>query len=448
MHRVRSARHSMRVLVVGARRPRARARVEARRRARRRRRVLRARQCRHRAASPRAVADRSPAIPRRVLDARRARAHRSHRRRSGAAARSRHRRSASRAARPAASSGRRAPPRSSSAARCSRRPSWRATASRRRAIASATPPRRRARCSRAASSAFPSWSRRTGWRRARAWSSPPIAPTADAAIRAAMDERQFGAAGARAGHRGVPGRPGGLVLRALRRHAARCRSRSAQDHKRIFDDDRGPNTGGMGAFSPSPLIDDALQATVMREIVEPVLRGLRRRRARVPRLPLRRPDADLRRPEGDRVQRAVRRSRGAGGDSARSTVRWLPLPGGRRGRPARRPAASPSAVTGWSASCSPRAGYPGPVRAGVPIAGLDGGRRARGVTVFHSGTARARRRDRHRRRPRADRRRPRRRPSRPRSRAPTRVSRRYQLRRHALPPRHRRESARSQQSPT
>src|SRR5947207_926515 len=44
---------------------------------------------------------------------------------------------------------------------------------------------------------------------------------------------------------------------------------SAQDHKRIFDDDRGPNTGGMGAFAPSPLCDAGLQARVMHEIVEP-----------------------------------------------------------------------------------------------------------------------------------------------------------------------------------
>ena len=49
---------------------------------------------------------------------------------------------------------------------------------------------------------------------------------------------------------------------------------SAQDHKRIFDDDRGPNTGGMGAFSPSPLMNDALQSRIEREIVQPVLRGM------------------------------------------------------------------------------------------------------------------------------------------------------------------------------
>jgi phosphoribosylamine--glycine ligase len=49
---------------------------------------------------------------------------------------------------------------------------------------------------------------------------------------------------------------------------------TAQDHKRIFDDDRGPNTGGMGAFAPSPLVDDALAERVMREIVVPVVSGM------------------------------------------------------------------------------------------------------------------------------------------------------------------------------
>jgi len=49
---------------------------------------------------------------------------------------------------------------------------------------------------------------------------------------------------------------------------------SAQDHKRINDHDEGPNTGGMGAFAPSPLLDASLQTRVMQTIVEPVLRTM------------------------------------------------------------------------------------------------------------------------------------------------------------------------------
>ena len=49
---------------------------------------------------------------------------------------------------------------------------------------------------------------------------------------------------------------------------------SAQDHKRAFDQDQGPNTGGMGAISPAPRLDDALRAQVMTEIVEPLARGM------------------------------------------------------------------------------------------------------------------------------------------------------------------------------
>ena len=49
---------------------------------------------------------------------------------------------------------------------------------------------------------------------------------------------------------------------------------SAQDHKRIFDDDLGPNTGGMGAFAPSPLITAEMSRRVADEIVAPVLAGM------------------------------------------------------------------------------------------------------------------------------------------------------------------------------
>jgi phosphoribosylamine--glycine ligase len=49
---------------------------------------------------------------------------------------------------------------------------------------------------------------------------------------------------------------------------------AAQDHKRIFDDDRGPNTGGMGAFAPSPLVDAALDRRIMTEVVDPVVSGM------------------------------------------------------------------------------------------------------------------------------------------------------------------------------
>lgn len=96
---------------------------------------------------------------------------------------------------------------------------------------------------------------------------------AERAIRQAMTERCFGAAGDR------------VVLEECLTGPevsffALCDGRralpigTAQDHKRIFDGDRGPNTGGMGAFAPSPLVDAALHERVMREIVRPVVRGM------------------------------------------------------------------------------------------------------------------------------------------------------------------------------
>lgn len=52
---------------------------------------------------------------------------------------------------------------------------------------------------------------------------------------------------------------------------------SAQDHKRVFDRDQGPNTGGMGAYSPAPLVTPALAERIEQEVLLPVVRGLKQR---------------------------------------------------------------------------------------------------------------------------------------------------------------------------
>lgn len=49
---------------------------------------------------------------------------------------------------------------------------------------------------------------------------------------------------------------------------------SSQDHKRLLDGDRGPNTGGMGAYSPAPIVTPQIHARVMREIIMPTVRGM------------------------------------------------------------------------------------------------------------------------------------------------------------------------------
>jgi len=49
---------------------------------------------------------------------------------------------------------------------------------------------------------------------------------------------------------------------------------TSQDHKRIFDGDRGPNTGGMGAYSPAPVVTPNVHAKVMQEIIQPTLAGM------------------------------------------------------------------------------------------------------------------------------------------------------------------------------
>src|SRR5665811_829604 len=49
---------------------------------------------------------------------------------------------------------------------------------------------------------------------------------------------------------------------------------TSQDHKRLLDGDHGPNTGGMGAYSPAPVVTPEIHARVLREVIQPVVRGM------------------------------------------------------------------------------------------------------------------------------------------------------------------------------
>jgi len=51
---------------------------------------------------------------------------------------------------------------------------------------------------------------------------------------------------------------------------------SSQDHKRVFDNDEGPNTGGMGAYSPAPVVTAEMEKKIMEKVMRPTLKGLRR----------------------------------------------------------------------------------------------------------------------------------------------------------------------------
>jgi phosphoribosylamine--glycine ligase len=96
--------------------------------------------------------------------------------------------------------------------------------------------------------------------------------TAEAAVNAAID-KSFGDAGSRVVlEELLTGPEVSFFVVANGEHYVPLLS--AQDHKRIFDNDEGPNTGGMGAFSPSPLMNDALQAQIEKTIVQPVLQGM------------------------------------------------------------------------------------------------------------------------------------------------------------------------------
>jgi phosphoribosylamine--glycine ligase len=214
----------------------------------------------------------------------------------------------------------------------------------------------------------------------------PDRETAELAIRTAMEERHFGDAGAR------------LVLEEClegpevsffaicdgRRAAALI---CAQDHKRIFDGDEGPNTGGMGAFAPSPLVDEAMRAQIMRDIIDPVVAGLRA--------------------EGMEYRGFLYAGLMLTGDGPKViefNVRFgdpeaqvvIPMIDGDLAP--RLAAAADGALDLTPIAFRPHPhvgvvlaarGYPGPVTGGLPIDGLEAAARLADVLVFHAGTARA-----------------------------------------------------------
>ncbi|HMH51759.1 MAG TPA: phosphoribosylamine--glycine ligase [Candidatus Acidoferrum sp.] len=158
----------------------------------------------------------------------------------------------------------------------------------------------------------------------------------------------------------------------------------AQDHKTIFDDDRGPNTGGMGAYSPVARVDAAMSRHIMDAIVIPVIRALAAEGApyrgvlftglmltaegpKVVEFNCRFGD-----PECQPILAA------SGGDVVPlllAAARGDALPAPPRGV---RHAVCVTVASG---------GYPGAYRTGLPIDGIDAAERREGVRVFHAGTA-------------------------------------------------------------
>jgi phosphoribosylamine--glycine ligase len=103
-----------------------------------------------------------------------------------------------------------------------------------------------------------------------------IAKTVDEACAAVRDMLAGNAFGT-AGHRVVveeflEGEEASFIVMVDGRHVLPLAT--SQDHKRVGDGDTGPNTGGMGAYSPAPVVTPALHARVLREVIEPTVRGM------------------------------------------------------------------------------------------------------------------------------------------------------------------------------
>ncbi len=159
---------------------------------------------------------------------------------------------------------------------------------------------------------------------------------------------------------------------------------SSQDHKRAFDGDSGPNTGGMGAYSPAPVVTREVEERIDELILKPFLRGLEAEgldfrgvlfaglmiengAPKVLEFNVRFGDPEiqpvLRRLEGDLGEILLRTARG---ELAGTRIQWSPEP----------------CVSVVMAS----GGYPGKYSTGAAISGLDAAS-ATGAVVFHAGTS-------------------------------------------------------------
>ena len=96
---------------------------------------------------------------------------------------------------------------------------------------------------------------------------------ANAAIDAMLTDNRFGAAGARVViEEFLEGEEASFIVMCDGTHVLPLAT--SQDHKRLQDGDQGPNTGGMGAYSPAPVVTPKIHSRVMREIILPAVQGM------------------------------------------------------------------------------------------------------------------------------------------------------------------------------
>jgi phosphoribosylamine--glycine ligase len=209
---------------------------------------------------------------------------------------------------------------------------------------------------------------------------------ADRAVDLCFEERAFGAAGLTVVvEEFLEGEEASFF--ALSDGAAVLPLVAAQDHKTVFDDDRGPNTGGMGSYSPAPVMTDVMKERVMAEIVRPVIAAMAKEGA--PFTGVLYVGLMITR----EVPKVIEFNCRFGDPECQAILPLLEsdllalLQAAATGR------GMPTALS-WSPAASvcvvmASAGYPGRYETGRPITGLGEAGARPGVQIFHAGTAMA-----------------------------------------------------------